>query len=173
MVMPITDLIPWKKKQLAEQEEDRVLQRAEYPLTTFQQAMNRLFDDFFGRSALEPFGAFGEGWDAFSPRVDVVETDQEIVVSAELPGLDDKDIVVSLSHGAISISGEKQQEKQEKGRNYHRVERSHGSFRRSIPLPCEVDVDKGDAVFQKGVLTITLPKKSDARPHKRITVKVK
>ena len=135
--------------------------------------MNRLFDTFFGRFDLEPFGAFHEGWDAFSPRVDVVETDQEIVVSADLPGLDDKDIVVSLSRDALTVSGEKKQEKEEKDRNYHRVERSYGSFRRSIPLPCEVDDGKVDAVFQKGVLTITLPKKGDAKTRKRIAVKVR
>jgi HSP20 family protein len=169
--MPITDLIPWKRKEPVEREEDRFLPQAENPMLTFQQEVNRLFDAFFGRSALEPFGTFGEGWDAFSPRVDVVETDREIVVSADLPGLDDEDIDVSLSRDVLTVSGEKKQEREEKGRNYHRVERSHGSFQRSIPLPCEVDADKGDAVFQKGVLTITLPKKGDARTRKRVTIK--
>jgi len=171
--MPITDLIPWRKKEPVEQAEDRLSLRTEHPMLTFQQEMNRLFDAFFGRSALEPFGTFGEGWDAFSPRMDLSETDQEIVVTADLPGLDDEDIDVSLSHGVLTVSGEKKQEKEEKGRNYHRVERSHGSFRRSIPLPCEVDDGKGDAVFQQGVLTITLPKKGDARTRKRIAVKAR
>jgi HSP20 family protein len=140
-------------------------------LLTFQQEMNRLFDDFFGRSGLEPFGGWGEGWGLFSPRVDVAETDREVVVSAELPGLDDEDIDVSLSRGMLTISGEKKQEKEKKGRNYYRVERSYGSFQRSVPLPSEVDTGKVDAVFRKGVLTITLPKTAEAKARKRIAIK--
>ena len=171
--MPITDLIPWRKKQPVRQEEERSLQREEHPFLTLQQEMNRLFDDFFGGRVLEPFGALGEGWDVFSPQVDVVETDKEIRVSAELPGLDDKDVEVSLSRDVLTISGEKKQEKREKGRDYYRAERSYGSFRRSIPLPAEVDADKVDAVFNKGVLTITLPKKAEAAGRKRITVKAR
>lgn len=171
--MPITDLIPWRKKQPVRQEEERSLQSAEHPLLTLQQEMNRLFDDFFGSRALEPFGALGEGWDAFSPQVDVVETDQEIRVSAELPGMDDEDIEVSLSRDVLTISGEKKQEKQEKGRDYYRAERSYGSFRRSVPLPAEVNADKVDAVFSKGVLTITLPKTAETADRKHITVKTK
>jgi HSP20 family protein len=168
--MPITDLIPWRRKQPVRQEEERSLQREEHPFLTLQQEMNRLFDDFFGGRALEPFGALGEGWDAFSPQVDVVETDKEIRVSAELPGLDDKDVEVSLSRDVLTISGEK---RQEKGRDYFRAERSYGSFRRSIPLPAEVNTEKVDAVFKKGVLTVTLPKKAEAAGRKRITVKTK
>ena len=169
--MPITDLIPWKKKEPVQQEEERALESAEHPLLSFQQEMNQLFDDFFGRSWMEPFGAFREGWDAFSPRMDVAESDTEIVVSAELPGLDEEDIDVSLSRGMLTISGEKRQGKEEKGRNYYRVERSYGSFQRSIPLPAEVDASKVDAVFRKGVLTITLPKTGEAKGRKRIVVK--
>jgi HSP20 family protein len=92
-------------------------------------------------------------------------------VSAELPGMDDEDIEVSLSRDVLTISGEKKQEKEEKGRDYYRAERSYGSFRRSIPLPAEVNADKVDAVFSKGVLTITLPKTAKAEGRKRIIVK--
>jgi HSP20 family protein len=168
--MPITDLIPWKKKEPAERGEQSSSQDEAYPLVTFQQEMNRLFDDFFGGSALAPFGALGEGWNVFSPKVDVVETDAEIRVSAELPGLDDKDIDVSLSRGELTISGEKKHEKEEQGRGYYRSERSFGSFRRSISLPGEVVTDKVDAVFKNGVLTITLPKTAK-KARKRITIK--
>ena len=168
--MPITDLIPWKKKEPVQQDREGSPQGEEYPLLTFQQEMNRLFDDFFGGAALEPFGALGERWSLFSPRVDVVETDAEIRVSAELPGLDDKDIDVSLSRGELTISGEKRHEKEETGRNYYRSERSFGSFRRSIPLPGEVVTDKVNAVFKNGVLTITLPKKR-GKARKRIAIK--
>jgi HSP20 family protein len=133
--MSITDLIPWKKKEPAQREKERAIQTSDQPFLTFQQEMNRLFDDFFGRSALEPFGAFRQEWDAFSPRVDVAETDSEIVVSAELPGLDDEDIEVNLARGLLTISGEKKQEKEKKGRNHYRVERSYGSFQRSVAMP--------------------------------------
>ena len=108
----------------------------------------------------------------FSPRMDVSETDKEIVVSAELPGLADEDIDVSLSLGMLTISGEKKQEKEKKGRNYYHVERSYGSFQRSIPLPAEVDTNQVDAVFKKGVLTVTLPKTGAAQAGKKIAVKV-
>jgi HSP20 family protein len=171
--MPITDLIPWKKKEPVQQEEESALERAEHPLLSFQQEMNRLFDDFFGRSALEPFGAFREGWDMFSPRVDVAETDKEIVVSAELPGLDGEDIDISLSQGVLTITGEKKQEQEKQGRNYYHVERSFGSFQRSVPLPAEVDTTKVEAVFRKGVLTITLPKVRGAKARKRIAIKTR
>ena len=94
-------------------------------------------------------------------------------VSVELPGLEDKDVNVSLSRDGLTISGEKRQEKEEKRRNYYRAERSYGSFKRSIPLPCEVDAGKVDAVFRKGVLTVTLPKALKAQARKRITVKTR
>lgn len=169
--MPITDLIPWRKKEPVQQEEERAIQRAGDPVLAFQQEMNRLFDEFFGRSALEPFGAFREGWDAFSPRVDVAETDKEIVVSAELPGLDEKDIDVSLSNDQLVIRGVKKEEKEEQGRSYYRAERSYGSFVRSIPLPDEVEADQVNAAFTKGVLTVTLPKTGKAKTRKRIAIK--
>jgi HSP20 family protein len=169
--MPITDLIPWKKKDPEREEEEGALQVRQDPYLTFQQQTNRMLDEFFQRSGLEPFSAFREGWDVFSPRVDVVETDKEIKISVELPGLEEKDIDVGLSQNVLTISGEKRQEKEEKGHNYLRAERSYGSFRRSIPLPAEVDAGKTDAVFRKGVLTVTLPKTVKEQARKRITIK--
>jgi len=169
--MPITDLIPWKKKDPDREEAGGELQVHQDPFMTFQQQTNRMFDEFFQGSGLETFDAFREGWDAFSPRVDVVETDKEIKISVELPGLEEKDIDVGLSQNVLTISGEKRQEKEEKGHNYLRAERSYGSFRRSIPLSCPVDADKTDAVFRKGVLTVTLPKMAKVQDRKRIAIK--
>jgi HSP20 family protein len=140
-------------------------------MQSLQQDMNQLFDEFFRMSGLAPFRAFDEAWDAFSPRVDIVESAKEIKVSAELPGMEAKDIDVSLANDVLTISGEKRQEEEHKGKNYYRMERSYGSFQRSIPVPCEVDADKVDATFNKGVLTITLPKTADAQACKRISVK--
>lgn len=165
--MAITDLIPWKR------DEKKVpVKRDEYdPFYSLQRNMNRLFDDFFDSSDLTPFN-FGESFSAFSPSVDVSESDQEIKVAAELPGLDEKDIEVSLAHNVLTISGEKKEETEDKGKNYYRMERSYGSFQRSIPLPVEVESDKVEATFKKGILTINLPKTAEAQKQaKRISVK--
>ncbi len=168
--MAITDLIPWRwgeKKVPVKREEQE-------PVYQLQRNINSLFDEFFnsfGNFGLAPFEAFGESFGAFSPRVDVSESDKEINVSAELPGLDENDIEVSLAHNVLTISGKKKEEKEDKGKNYYRMERSYGSFRRSIPLSAEVEADKVDAKFKKGVLTVTLPKTAQTQ-SKKITVKV-
>jgi HSP20 family protein len=169
--MAITDLIPWKKAESDREPEESALQRREDSLPTLERQMNRLFDDFFWGSGLEPFGALREGWDAFNPRVDVVETDKEIEISAELPGLEEGDIDVKLSQNVLTIIGEKREQKKEQGHNYQLAERSYGSFTRSIPLPGDVDTNSADAVFRNGVLTIVLPRKEKAQSRKRIAVK--
>jgi HSP20 family protein len=95
---------------------------------------------------------------AMVPRVDVSETDTELKIEAELPGIDEKDVEVVLSDGRLTIKGEKKQEKEEKKKDYHLVERSYGSFTRSIALPFEADPNQVKASFAKGVLTVTVPK---------------
>lgn len=166
--MAISDLVPWKwgEKNVPIKREEQE------PLNELQRSMNRLFDDFFNRFELSPFGGFGESFGAFQPQVDVTESDKAITVSAELPGLDEKEIEVTLSHNVLTLRGEKKEEKEEKGRSYYRVERSYGSFHRSIPLPSEVENDEVEATFKKGVLTVTVPKTPDAQKRsKRIAVK--
>lgn len=163
--MAITDLIPWKRSE----REATTRVEMEHPLRVFEREMNRLFDDF-----LSPFGSFGWGDErlvTFSPRVDVVENDKEVKISAELPGMEEKDINVSLARDALTISGEKREEKEDRGKNFYRMERSYGSFQRTIPLPCEVDSDRASATFKKGVLTITLPKTAEAQCRKKIPIK--
>ena len=131
---------------------------------------DRLFDGFFNEFAgltARPHGVFGE---TFTPRLDVSETEQEFKVVAELPGLDEKDIDVSFNQKVLTISGEKKSEQEEQGQNYHRIERSYGSFKRSVALPSEVDLDQIDASFSNGLLSITLPKTTDAQT-KKIEVK--
>lgn len=159
------------KKNLVPVEKTSVpVRREEYdPFSLFRQEMNTLFDNFFRGFELEPFrGRFG----TFSPSIDVKESDKDISVTAELPGLDDKDIDVSLSRDSLTIKGEKKEEKEEKGKDYYRMERSFGSFSRTIPLPAEVNVDKVKAEFKKGLLTVTLPKTEKAlKEKKKITVK--
>lgn len=167
--MAITDLAPWRWG------DGKVTVRSEAerdPFYALQKRMDRLFDDFFNSFGLAPFGAFGESLGAFSPRIDMSESEKELKVSAELPGLDENDIEVSLAQNALTISGEKKEEKEDKGWNYYRMERSYGSFQRTIPLPYEVEGDKVEAAFKKGVLTITLPKTAEAQKQtKKISIK--
>lgn len=107
----------------------------------------------------------------WTPSLDVSETKNNIVVKAEAPGVDPKDIDISLTGDVLTIKGEKRQEKEEKEQNYHRVERSYGVFARSVRLPQEVQSDKIEANYKKGILKITLPKSEEAK-KKEIKIKV-
>ena len=134
--------------------------RMDSTLSSFQQRMNDLFEDFFRGFPLAHPGALDERLGAFYPSIDVKEGDAEIVVKAELPGLEEKDIEVLLADDALTIKGEKKDEKEEKDekKNYHLVERSYGMFQRSFAVGADVDADKINASFDKGVLKVTLPK---------------
>jgi len=167
--MAIRDLIPWNRG-----EKKVPVKREAYddPVYQMQQRINSLFDDFSTGFNLSPFEGLGESFGAFQPQVDISENDKQIVVSAELPGLDENDIEVSLAHNMLTISGEKKSAKEDRGKNYYHVERSYGSFKRTIPLPYEIETDKVEATFKKGVLTIDLPKTAETqKQRKRITVK--
>ncbi|MBY6241766.1 Hsp20/alpha crystallin family protein [Methylosinus sp. Sm6] len=146
-----------------------------HPFETLRRQIDRLFEDApFQRatpSDLEPFGRFSLGW-ATTPAVDLVEKDQEYQVTAELPGLDEKNIEVKLHNGSLVISGEKKEEREEKDKGYFLSERRFGAFRRAFRLPEDVDKEKIDATFTKGVLTVRLPKSAAAqKPEKVISVK--
>jgi HSP20 family protein len=129
--------------------------------------MDRLWNRVFGETPLAR--TFTEEW---SPRVDLTETKDSFVVNAELPGLDAKDVDVSISGNIITIKGEKKKEEEEKNDHNHYVERYYGSFQRSFQLPANVQTDKIDATFDKGVLKVTLPKTEEAK-KKEIEIKVK
>ncbi len=162
--MAIRNLVPFGKKSVPVKRED------ENPFSLLRREMDSLFDNFFRGFDMEPFE---RRMAAFSPKVDVTENDKEIMISAELPGMDEKDIDVSLQNDMLTIKGEKKEEKEDKGKDYYRMERSYGSFSRTIPLPVEVETDKVDAKFKKGVLTVTLPKSAKAvEETKKIPVKV-
>lgn len=136
------------------------------PVLSIQREMNRLFQDFF---EIEPSGRR-----EFSvyPEIDVKETEKEIKVSAELPGLEEKDIEVLLAADSLTIKGEKKHEHEEKGQSYYRSERRYGSFSRVIPLSGEIEADKAEAKFKNGVLYITVPKTEKARADlKKIPIK--
>ena len=134
-----------------------------------QREINRLFDDFF-RGGMQAEEALGRSY--WSPAVDIAERDNEYVVKVELPGVNKDDVKITLESNILTIRGEKKQEKEEKGENSHRLERSYGSFQRSFTLPTIVKNDKIDAVYRDGILTVTLPKAEEAKP-KQIEVKVK
>jgi HSP20 family protein len=161
--MPKKNIVPVEKKSVP-------VRREEYhPFSLLRQEMNTLFDNFFRGFELEPFKS---PLGTFSPSIDVKESDKDISVTAELPGLGDKDIDVSLSRDSLTIKGEKKEEKEEKGKDYYHMERSFGSFSRTIPLPAEIDVDKVKAEFKKGLLTVILPKSEKAmKEKKKISVK--
>jgi HSP20 family protein len=130
--------------------------------------MNRMFENFW----LEPFGAFEEWPGAFVPTVDVTEEDKEVRISAELPGMDEKDIDVTVRNNILTIQGEKKQEQEEKQKGFYRKESSYGTFRRVIDLPAEVDESKAEAEFKKGILRIRLPKTAEAQTKtKKIKIK--
>ncbi len=133
-------------------------------LSNLRRELDRLWEDFFGAKDITP----AEG--IWGPAVDISETKDSLIVKAELPGMEPKDIDISLSGDTLVIKGEKKQEKEEKGENFHRVERRYGSFARTIRLPVEVDSDKIEATYKQGVLKIVLPKKEEAKP-KQIEIK--
>jgi HSP20 family protein len=126
--------------------------------TSLRQEIDRLFDRFIEPGWLQ-MPALGD-WE---PKVDVSETKDAVVVRAEVPGVDQKDIGLSLQEGVLTIKGEKEEEKEEKDKRYHRVERSYGAFARAIRLPAAVDSSKVSATFKDGVLTVTLPKTAAAK----------
>ena len=127
-------------------------------MTGLKQEMDRVFDRFF-ESRWEDLPALGD----WVPKVDVSETKDAVVVKAEIPGMEAKDIQASLQENVLTITGEKKQEKEEKDERYHRVERTYGSFARSVRLPAGVEAGKVNAAFKNGVLTVTLPKTAAAK----------
>jgi HSP20 family protein len=132
------------------------------PFGSLRRDMERLFEDFSREWGWSSPAAPGTSM-AASPKLDVSETETEVKVEAELPGVDEKDVEVTLSDGRLTIKGEKKQEKDEKKKDYHLVERSHGSFARTVGLPFEVDPEQVKASFANGVLTVTLPKPPEVK----------
>jgi HSP20 family protein len=151
------------------------------PFASLRREIDRLFEDFdqdfwafpFPRSAfdIEPFRRRELTW-AAAPAVDITESDKAYEITAELPGMDEKDIEVKLANGGLTIKGEKEEEKEEKEKDYYLHERHFGSFERCFRVPEGVDTSKIEATFKKGVLTVTLPKSPEAKKaEKKIEVK--
>jgi HSP20 family protein len=163
--MTLKSIIPFGKRSVP------IKRELESPFALLRKEIDELFDNFFRDFELEPY--LGRWRDRFTPNVDVVEDDKEVRVSAELPGMDEKDIEVTLNRDSLTIKGEKKEEKEDRGKDYYHMERSYGSFTRTITLPVDVDTDRAEATFKKGVLTVRIPKTREAiEEKKRITVKV-
>ncbi len=161
--MNMRDLIPWGRNA---QTTPSPYREEGDPFMTLHREMNRLFDDVFRGFDIAPFGSFGgmgrmAGW----PSVEVIDTDKDIRVSAELPGLDEKDVEVLMSDGVLTIRGGKRSEVEDRERAFS--ERTYGRFERRIPLGWDVEEDKVNASFRNGVLTVTMPKSAKAAAKAR------
>ena len=173
--MAVRDLIPWGRNRSSV---PSTYQNEEVsPFLTLHREMNRLFDDVFSRFeggvpsvfGRMPGGAGGSWLSGSWPSLEVNASDKEVRVSAELPGMDEKDVEVLVDDGVLTIRGERQSETEDKGRRFS--ERYYGRFERSIALPYEVEEDKAEASFRNGVLTVTLPKSAKAQDKaKRIAI---
>ena len=160
------NLIPWRKKR----ESDEGREPSETSLANLRHDMDSLFDRFFR----DPW-SWGDSDSPASglmnmPRTDLADTENEVTVTMELPGVDPKNVDISITGDVLTVRGEKKEEKKERKKNYHYVERQHGSFHRSVQLPSTVDPSKVDATFKDGVLSVSVAKNPEAKP-KRITVR--
>ena len=161
--MQIKDLIPWARKDGAPDAKSS----EDNPIATLQREMNHVFENFWNR-----VGQFEWPWGSDEAKSDMVETDKAIEVSIELPGMEMKDIEVTVNDDMLTVKGEKKIERQEEKKGYYLSERSYGAIYRTIPLPPGVDGEKAQASFKNGVLTIRLPQTPGAQAKvKRIEVK--
>lgn len=140
--------------------------RGRSEIDRFRNDIDRMFDDFFLRSPSSRSYKNGD----WIPAVDMSENEKEILVNFEIPGMDGKDLDISLNGRVLTIKGERKQEKEEKEKHYHFIERRYGSFSRSLELPSDVDADRVKADYKDGVLVLNLPKTKE-ESVKRIEVK--
>jgi HSP20 family protein len=148
-------ILPWQRKKDGRTKE-------------LQHKIDSMYDQFFGPDFLPSTDLFGDGnWD---PKLDISESRKDITVKVEIPGIEARDFDVSIDGRRLTISGEKKQEQKEKEETYYRVERSYGYFKRTIELPAEVDPNKVDASYRRGILKIKLRKSKESKTKKiRVT----
>jgi len=174
--MTLKEMVPWRWGGLRRwDDEDRPFESFLREMDSLHKDMDRLFEDFWRGSGLHP--AMSAPWSSMmatpwfrgevTPRIDETEDEKAFHIQVELPGMDREDVDITLANGLLTIRGEKKREQEEKGKDFYRKERSFGAFRRSLPIPADVDERKIDASFSKGVLYIELPKTEEAR--KKIT----
>ena len=173
--------LPFKRDERSLPAKQTTASSPHYPIAEMKREMDRMFDRFLA----DPFGntmwpsLFGESdrWFGdfssakFAPSIDVADEKKNIRITAELPGMDEKDIELSVQDDALVIRGEKKVEHTSDEDGYYRTERSYGSFERWIPLPVEIDSSRAEATFKKGVLTVRIPKTGGEAPRKQIPIR--
>ena len=171
--MTLKDMVPWRWGGLRHwDEEDRPYESFLREMDSLHKEMDRLFEDFWKGSGSHSFMARPWNRGELTPRIDETEDEKAFHVKVELPGMDHDNVDITLSGGVLTIRGEKKREEEEKGKDYYRSERSFGSFRRSLPIPVDVDESKIEAKFDKGILLIELPKTREAQEKiKHIEIK--
>ena len=166
--MSVRDLIPWGRSNNRAPAPYRDDDRS--PFLSLHREMNRVFDDFFRDFDMRlPMMGSGAGFAAGWPQIDLAETDKEVTITAELPGMEEKDVELLVEDGMLTLKGEKRSETEDKDRQVS--ERYYGRFERHVPLGAEIQADRAEARFKNGVLTVTLPKNPEAQPRaKRIAI---
>src|SRR4051812_14788549 len=159
-------LVPWRERFQAPARREDFFE----PLVSFRREVDRMFDSFFdgfGTRALAP-----AGWQGLNPAVDVRESDNQLVITAEVPGVDEKNVEVTLTDNVLTIKGEKKAEHEQKNGDASYMERRYGAFSRSLRLPFAIKDEQVDAKYDKGVLIITIPKPAEAQTNvRRIEIK--
>jgi HSP20 family protein len=164
--MSMRDLIPWGRQSSAAPVQ---YQNQDNPLVGFRREVDRLFDDFFRGSLASLGSSYGLGGSlATWPHVEINETDREIRITAEVPGMSEKDVELLMEDGVLTIRGEKKSETEDKDRGYS--ERYYGRFERRVVLPSNIDEQGANASFKDGVLTVTLPKSAEPERGRRIPI---
>ncbi len=174
--MDIKKLVPWNWFKKEEEDTGKIVpvkrENAKeqggvsaHPLQQLHHEIDRLFNQIFHGFGLSHFGfdqpLFPHSADGIlKPTLDLGANDKEYTITVEIPGVDENDVKLEIVNNTLTISGEKKQEKEEKKKNYYRMERSYGSFQRVLSLPDDADQDKINATFKKGVLTVTMPRKA-------------
>lgn len=163
------NILPWERPGNVS------VRRGGNPFSSLQTEINRLFDDFFNNGGLQTSSLLPSSWaeeQEIIPAVDIVENDKSFKVEAELPGMKQDDVEVTINNNYLTIKGEKKASKEDKDVNYVRRERYYGSYQRTIALPETADADKAKATFKKGVLWIDIPKKAEAvKPSRKVQIK--
>lgn len=160
-VIEMSSLIPWFNRTPSPVTENSI--------SEFKKEVDALFNNFFGSKWASPLST---DFKDFSPAFDVKETEEEILVTAELPGVEQSDIEISLMGNILVVKGEKKEEREEKGENRHTIERAYGSFSRSLTIPCDILEEKVEATFSNGVLQLKLPKaQHEKKSMRKIEIK--
>ena len=162
------NILPWNHPS------EISIRRNRNPFSSLQNEINRVFDDFFNNGFSES-SLLPSSWtddQLATPAVDIVENEKSFKVEAELPGMDQDDVEVTINDNYLTVKGEKKESKEDKDDNYVRRERYYGSYQRTISLPETANTDKAKATFKKGVLQVEIPKKEEAiKPSKKLEIK--